>query len=206
MAVSPMQLKVKPSPAPPAPYAGPVVLAMGFRFFFLLAGGWAVIAMGVWLLLLEGFWTSASYLPAVWLHGHEMIFGFLAAAAAGFLLTAVPGWTEQPKLRGWPLAGLALVWLAGRGVMSGVVVDSPMVMALVDLAFLPLLTLAIALPVWRSGAHHQWTFPLLMALLWLGNLLFHLEALERVREMGMMGLYLGVDAMVMVMVAFGGKM
>ncbi|MYB11767.1 MAG: NnrS family protein, partial [Rhodospirillaceae bacterium] len=51
--------------------------------------------------------------PVAW-HVHEILFGFVAAAMAGFLLTAVPGWTGRPPLRGLPLAALAALWLAGR--------------------------------------------------------------------------------------------
>jgi uncharacterized protein involved in response to NO len=42
-----------------------------------------------------------------------MIFGFVAAALAGFLLTAVASWTEQRGFAGPPLMILAAVWLGG---------------------------------------------------------------------------------------------
>ena len=36
-------------------------------------------------------------------HGHEMRFGFIVAAMAGFLLTAVPSWTGEREFSGRPL-------------------------------------------------------------------------------------------------------
>jgi uncharacterized protein involved in response to NO len=41
------------------------------------------------------------WLAPIWWHGHEMIFGFDAAAIAGFLLTAVPVWTARPAPSDW---------------------------------------------------------------------------------------------------------
>lgn len=43
--------------------------------------------------------------PPLW-HGHEMLFGFIASAIAGFLLTAVPSWTGQKGVSGHPLSVL----------------------------------------------------------------------------------------------------
>ena len=53
-------------------------------------------------------------LPASLWHAHEMIYGFIGAAIAGFLLTAVPSWTGVRGFAGMPLMVLASVWLAGR--------------------------------------------------------------------------------------------
>jgi uncharacterized protein involved in response to NO len=47
-----------------------------------------------------------------------MLFGFVMAAVAGFLLTAIPNWTGRPSVRGVRLAILAGVWLAGRNACS----------------------------------------------------------------------------------------
>ena len=72
------------------------LFSYGFRPFFLLTGLYAVIAVAIWLLtLFTGTWPDNNLPPYLW-HGHEMIFGFVAAAIAGFLLTAVPSWTGQP--------------------------------------------------------------------------------------------------------------
>ena len=47
-----------------------------------------------------------------------MVFGFLPAVITGFLLTAIPNWTDRPPIRGVPLMLLLALWLAGRLVMT----------------------------------------------------------------------------------------
>ena len=89
----------------------PALFDRGFRPFFLLAGLWAPTALLLWLAMLAGILEPPTAMdPLAW-HVHEMLFGFVAAAIAGFLLTAVPGWAGRPPLRGPPLVDLA--FLAG---------------------------------------------------------------------------------------------
>jgi len=88
---------------------------LGFRPFFLLAAFGATLLGLVWLLaltlpaLVQTAWPN----PALW-HGHEMVFGFGFAVITGFLLTAIRNWTGIQTLHRWPLAVLALLWLAAR--------------------------------------------------------------------------------------------
>ena len=51
-------------------------------------------------------------------HAHEMIYGFVMAAIAGFLLTAVPSWTGARGFAAKPLMAAVALWLAGRIAMS----------------------------------------------------------------------------------------
>src|SRR5690606_29572659 len=75
-------------------------LSYGFRPFFLLAAAWAVLALVLLVVALAGGGWSAEALPLYRWHGHEMIFGFVAAAIAGFLLTAAPTWTSTRPVSG----------------------------------------------------------------------------------------------------------
>jgi uncharacterized protein involved in response to NO len=94
--------------------ASPPVLRGGFRPFFLVGALWAVIALGLWLsALLGGLELPSAFDPLAW-HRHEMLFGFVGAMVAGFLLTAIPNWTGRLPIAGWPLATLVGLWLAGR--------------------------------------------------------------------------------------------
>ena len=118
-----------------APAAGAALLDRGFRPFFLAAGLWAALAILLWGAALgHGLRLPTAFAPATW-HAHAMLFGFLGAALAGFLTTAVPNWTGRPVLRGAPLAALALLWLAGRAacLVSGVI--GPVAAAVVDVGF-----------------------------------------------------------------------
>ncbi|ODT77955.1 MAG: short-chain dehydrogenase [Pelagibacterium sp. SCN 64-44] len=136
------------SPRKPVPrglaHSGPIILAYGFRPFFLAAGLWAVLAMGLWIAALaSGLPIGGSYGGAAW-HAHEMLFGYSSAALAGFLLTAIPNWTGRLPVSGAPLALLFAVWLAGRlALIAPDLLGLPLAIA-ADCAFLPLL-LAICL-------------------------------------------------------------
>ena len=90
----------------------------GFRSFFLAAGLLACLLMAAWLLMLSGAWpTLSQWAPpggvAVW-HAYELVLGFGSAAVAGFLLTAVPEFTQTAPVASQRLAPLALLWLLGR--------------------------------------------------------------------------------------------
>ena len=94
----------------------PPVLRGGFRPFFLGAGVWAVITIAIWLWAFSvGVPQIGALDPLAW-HRHEMLFGFVGAAIAGFALTAVPNWTGRLPIAGAPLAALALWWLLARAL------------------------------------------------------------------------------------------
>src|SRR5690349_2065199 len=96
------------------PYGGPAFLSYGFRPFFLGAALFGALGVCAWVAMFaEMGQRDFLYSPREW-HVHEMLFGFIPALIAGFLLTAIPNWTDRMPLRGWPLLFLFLVWLAGR--------------------------------------------------------------------------------------------
>ena len=98
----------------------PAFLTQGFRPFFLAAGLWAVVALGLWIaIFVTGAGLPSRFDPLSW-HIHEMLFGFVMAAIAGFLLTAVPNWTRRLPVSGGRLALLAGLWLVGRTRLPGV--------------------------------------------------------------------------------------
>lgn len=106
-----------------APSARPSALPLpailgdeGFRLFFPLGAIYAAIWPLQWALVF-GFDLplTRSTPPGLW-HAHEMIFGAFGAALIGFITTAVPEWTDTPRLRGRALFMLAGLWGAGRVV------------------------------------------------------------------------------------------
>lgn len=94
------------------------VWSLAFRPFFLLGALWAVIALIVWALWFSGHWPHSFVLPPSLWHAHEMIFGFAAMIAAGFLLTAVQTWTGLRSAHGVWLIMLSGLWIVAR--ISGV--------------------------------------------------------------------------------------
>jgi uncharacterized protein involved in response to NO len=156
----------------------------------------------LWLAVLQGSLSLGALPSPIW-HGHEMLFGFAVAVIAGFLLTAAQNWTGIPMPSGRPLAALFLLWLAGRlgfllpGLPAGLV-------ALVDLSFLPLLALALALPIHRAKQLHNYPFPILLLALTAANALVHLQALGWTST-ARLGLYLATYVVVAIMVVMGGR-
>ena len=123
--------------------SSPPLLRGGFRPFFLGAGLWAAIAIAIWLRSLgTGGLQIGALDPLTW-HRHEMLFGFVGAAIAGFALTAVPNWTGRLPIAGWPLAALATWWLMAR-LVPFVLPDSPLILlAFIDAGFFMGLALLI---------------------------------------------------------------
>lgn len=124
--------------------AGPPILSYGFRPFFLLAGIAAFINMIAWIGALSGLWlVGGAAGPIAW-HAHEMLFGYTAAAACGYVLTAVPNWTGRLPVSGSPLLVLVAIWLGGRLCMAAPWLLGEPISAIVDWLFLPALSFVVA--------------------------------------------------------------
>jgi len=153
-------------------YPGSAIFSYGFRPFFLGASAFAGLAVPLWIVILAGASDITWQYPARDWHVHEMVFGFLPAVMTGFLLTAIPNWTDRPPVKGIRLMQLFALWLAGR-ITIAIPGGHPLVSAVVDGAFL----VVVAGIVWREIAAGQaWDrFPLgvLISLYALANIFFH---------------------------------
>lgn len=149
----------------------------GFRPFFLGAALFAGVAVPAWILILAGTGNPVLLSTARDWHLHEMLFGFLPAVITGFVLTAVPNWTDRPAINGLQLAGLFSLWLAGRVVLALPWVP-PVTAASIDAAYL----LVLAGILWREIAGGKsWNHAPIGVLLSLyagANMLFHFFALN----------------------------
>jgi len=178
----------------------PAILGYGFRPFFLLAGIYAATAIPLWLVSLLGHGSHRSPLPPLAWHAHEMLFGFIAAAIAGFLLTAVPSWTGQRGYASAPLLGLTILWMAGRLVTSLPLGLPALTIALIDLAFIPVLALTILPALIRSNNLRNSVFITMLAALFAANLHFHLAGATRVDP-----LLLGTNVILLMVAMVGGR-
>jgi len=157
-------------------YTGPALLSFGFRPFFLGAAIWSALAVLLWLPMLEGILTLPTALnPFEW-HVHELLYGFLPAVVAGFLLTAVPNWTGRLPILGTPLLLLFLLWIAGRIAVMTSAMTGPWFAAAVDLAFLASVIAVIAREIVAGRNYRNLRVLVLVSLLFVGNAVFHLEA------------------------------
>lgn len=190
----------------PDPAAGTAPFASkGFRPFFLLAGGFAALLLPIWLLTLAGFVAPARYFDAITWHAHEMIFGFTMAVIAGFLLTAVGNWTGRETLVGTPLLATSALWVAGRVAIAAGGWLPRGVPALIDLAFAPVLIVAIARPLWATRNRRNFVMVAVLLALWAGNLLVHLEALGLVQGWSRRALLTSIDVVVLLTVIITGR-
>lgn len=156
---------------------GLVFFSYGFRPFFLGAALFAGLAIPAWIVMLIGGGSSAALSVARDWHVHEMVFGFLPAVITGFLLTAVPNWTDRPPIQGRALMLLFALWLLGRLVMA-VPLLTPVLSALIDGSFF----VVVAGLVWRElaagGSWNQAPVAGVISLYACANIFFHLRAVS----------------------------
>jgi len=183
----------------------------GFRVFFLAAGLYAVFALIVWegwigIHAAGGMVTGLPFAPAphLW-HAHEMIFGFGLAAVGGFLLTAVPNWTGAAPARHGFVTLAAGLWLLGRVAMWYSAHLPPALVAVADLAFLPALAARVLGQLGLRPKPQNLMFPGLLALIWAGNLMTHLEWSGLAGDTLWAGLRLGLLGLCAMIAILGGR-
>jgi uncharacterized protein involved in response to NO len=185
------------------PYSGPALLSYGFRAFFLFGSLYAGLAILVWLPLYLGELSLPTHFaPRDW-HVHEMLYGFLPAVVAGFLLTAVPNWTGRLPLQGRPLLMLLLVWALGRVAvnLSGWIGWLPA--AVLDGAFLAVLAAVTAREIAAGRNWRNLKVLIVLCALFAGNLVFHLEV--HLNGTADYGTRLGVAASIVLIMLIGGR-
>ena len=185
--MSPNESQVIPAPVPAVQqedneptfprYEGPVFLSYGFRPFFLGAALFAGLVVLIWIALFAGQIPMEFLYPAREWHVHEMLFGYLPALIAGFLLTAMPNWTDRMPLRGVPLLLMFLLWLAGRLLIVSPWFG-PSTVAVIDGAFLVLLAAYVWREIISARSWDRAPIGVLVSFFAGANILFHLSALQ----------------------------
>lgn len=174
---------------------------LGFRPFYLLASLFSALSILLWAAQFSGYLPHAYLQGAVW-HGHEMLFGYTTAVIAGFLLTAVHAWTNQPTASGAPLMALAVLWVCGR-----VLVLTPFAMtaALVNAAFPVAIAWMVGIPLLRSRNVRNYFFVGLLVLMGALILTMHLAWQGDLDLPPRFSLQLGLDVVLFIMVVMGGR-
>ena len=179
------------TPAEPQARAAPrgfALFALGFRPLYLLAGAYAALSVPIWALQYAGVLPGAN----MFWHAHEMLFGYAFAVIAGFLLTAVRVWTQQPTPTGFWLAGIALLWLSARIVAF----SSLAVSSVLDLLFAIAVAIGIGIPIVGSR-NRNWFFIALILGLGVASIAF--QAYPQA------ALAAGLDIVLLVVVIMGGR-
>ena len=176
----------------------------GFRPFFLAAGALAALLVPWWAgVLAWGLPLGTSWPPTLW-HGHEMLFGFIAAAIAGFLLTAVPSWTGERGFAGWPLMLLAAAWVLGRLAVATASLWPLPAVAVLDLLFFPGLMILVSRPLLRARNRNT---PLLavLAALWATDIAFYWGLFHSDPALSRHALFIGIDIVLLLITVVGGR-
>ncbi|MCY0095012.1 NnrS family protein [Hoeflea ulvae] len=186
-------------------WRGPAILSFGFRPFFLFGAAWAGLAMMLWVMMLSGHDPLRSAFDPVAWHAHELLFGYLGAVIAGFLLTAVPNWTGSLPVTGWPLAGLVALWLAGRVAVAVSTLMPPYLAMAVDLAFPIALAGFLAREIITGKNWKNLPVLALLGFWTLANAAFHQQALADGLPASGTGLRLGLAAAILLITLIGGR-
>jgi len=177
----------------------------GFRPFFLATGAYGCLLVLAWTAIWRGALAPPAWLTPMWWHGHEMVFGVVAAAIAGFLLTATPVWTGRPALRGRALAALVALWGAGRIALWAAGALPAALVAAVDLAFLVVLAAVLLRTVAGTGQPRNLGVVALVGVLALANAAVHAQALAPTLASAPRALRFAVDVVVVLIVVIGGR-
>lgn len=171
-----MQTIKLPSKPPSSPHP---VLNLGFRIFFLSAGIFAILTMLKWshiTFATKFMFDPLSQITPFYWHGHEMIYGYGLALIAGFLLTAVKTWTNQPMPYGYKLLAIFLPWALARVIhlINGIQINGLTVMAgFFDLGFWLLTAFFVIKPIYQVRQKRQMGIVAKLLFILIGQLLFY---------------------------------
>jgi uncharacterized protein involved in response to NO len=184
-------------------YTGPALFSYGFRPFFLGGAVWSVTCIVLWIPQFMGdlSWRTA-YPPLDW-HIHEMLYGYVAAVIAGFLLTAIPNWTGRLPITGAPLTTMAALWLSGRLAILFSAYLGILVAALVDVAFLATLAIVAAREIIAGRNWRNLRVLVLIGVLIVGNIAFHTEVY--VFGSANYSIRINIAAVIMLITLVGGR-
>lgn len=179
---------------------------LGFRPFFLFGALAALVLMLVWMKMLTSGQATQSYyqLSYIW-HGHEMLFGYTLAIIAGFLLTAVRTWTSQAVPTGASLGFIFTVWLAGRLLPFAADTLPAVLIAAVDMLFLPLVIVGIAIPIIRSRNYRNLMMVVILSVMLFANGLMHAQLLGYTSNTLFTGMQLQLGLIILMIMILGGR-
>ena len=161
-------------------------LELGFRPIYPAGALWAAIAIALWIFAPQ---TLTGTLQGVAWHAHEMLWGFIATIAVGFLVTAGANWTGRNPIRGAPLAALLGLWVLARVGFLLPGMGAYRVAAVSELLFFAVAAIALALAIVGSRNTRNYGVPVMVLALgaadawylWLaanGNYLELMQALD----------------------------
>ena len=150
-------------------------LELGFRPLYLAGSFWAAISIAFWIY--APGWLSGTMTGVFW-HAHEMLWGFIATIAVGFLLTAAATWTGINPLRGPWLGALAGLWLMARAGYLLPGAAAFWTAACCELAFFAWAAGALGRSIYSARSYRNYGIPLLVLALGIADALYLLAVLH----------------------------
>ena len=150
-------------------------LSRGFRPFFLGSSVLAALAVPLWALSFAGGLDLLQDVFSRNWHAHEMIFGYAGGVIGGFALTAVPNWTGRLPVSGKPLAGLFVMWLAGRLAFVAMPLVGSIATALLDCSYFVFLAGYLLREIIAAGNLRNLPIAGMVSALALANLVWHVS-------------------------------
>jgi uncharacterized protein involved in response to NO len=146
--------------------------------------------------------VDSVFSPADW-QLHEMLYGYAAAAMAGFLLTATPNRSGRLPVAGWPLGVLAFLWFAGRVAMLASGKIGGLAAAAIDAGFLVTIVALVAHEMIAGKDWRNWRVLAALGVLVVGNVVFHAEVLLHGAADYGLRIALGTEVLMMVALLAG---
>ncbi|WP_371169523.1 NnrS family protein [Aliiroseovarius sp. 2305UL8-7] len=170
------------------------ILSGAYRLFFPFAALFAGTAVPIWLIYYSGV-VDRMENPLLW-HQHEMLWGYLPAALAGFLFTAIPNWTNRPPLGPKMVAALFALWASGRIMMF--TAPEGDLSHTVTLAFLPIVALLVLRELIAARNRRNYVVGAVVLALGLSQAIFLMSDAA-------LGLTMGFALAFVLMVQIGGR-
>jgi len=132
-----------------------------------------------------------------------MLYGYVAAVIAGFLLTAIPNWTGRLPICGVPLAALTAIWLSGRVAILLSVQLGIIAAGLIDIVFLTMLAAVAAREIVAGRNWRNLRVLAVIGVLIAGNVVFHAEVYAY--GVADYGIRIGIGAVILLISIVGGR-
>ena len=181
-----------------------IIFQNSFRPFFIAAGIWATLAVPFWLLSYFGILIATENFNILLWHQHEMLYGFVAAAITGFILTAIPNWTGRLPIKNKPLAILVFLWILGRVGFLTTAIFGTITTSLMDLPFLIVLVLVIIREIVSGKNWRNLPVIILISFFTLGNILVHLQ-IHEIIDSAELGIRLSTFVLSILLALIGGR-
>jgi uncharacterized protein involved in response to NO len=134
-----------------------------------------------------------------------MVFGFVVAVVAGFLLTAVKNWTGRQTASGALLLLLAILWLLARVLpfFSGII--PYWIIAVIDISFLPAVAATLLPLLIKTRNFRNLVFIAILLLLSVANMVFHMGVAGWLEDGQRYGLYAAIYMILLLISIMGGR-